>query len=1202
MSSAIISSEEETSTIGESNLADANDTMSIINIDEQIDTNIVETENNEIATISIVDEGIVNLVKINDEIASSSDISNDIEEKVTSILATESEIIIDVGKSSESEIKLDDTQLFGDTATSEIWLGTYPQSVTWQSDGSAYNIVEPIKWRKLSQNDTEALYIADKILDNVSYHTADENTTWADSGIHTWLNDTTANGFIGKAFTADQLDSTNGIIKQKTITTTDSADTNDKAFLLSKGEAENLFSNNSDRRVSGTEYAKTVLNDTGTLNVTGSYSPWWLRTPGTAGQDYAMHVSNGLGAGSIYENGAKVIGNTFGVRPAIYINLTSPLYKTSDNGVSWELNGGSFETNSQLWNSYTSYFGGQLLPTAFNFEAPAGKHFVAMSVNSEKSRIATLSIPDSQDDDITLEALWGETEDDKAISYDFGEANISDWSLLPRVYTPGTSKLLPNRHDLSAYITHPSGYPFAGFAKSGTTDIITYIKNSETEDITLVPVWGVCIEYYEQATDTIATANILRNTDGSGTIATYPWDVKPTWTRTGYDFVQWRDKQTGVAITDLNIAAGNMDDVEIYPEWYERPPALDTIWLGTYPQNDTTGAKVEPIKWRKLSQNDTEALYIADKILDNVSYYTSYGSVRWDGSLIHSWLNDTSATGFIGKAFTTNQLDDTNGIVLEKTIQTQDSYNTNDKAFLLSIDEATNLFVDADARKASGTEYAKNKNNGGDTLLIDGSGNSTWWLRSPAALPGYARTVNAEWDLTYSFDRVDCKTNGVRPAIYINLTSPLYKTSDNGVSWDLNGGSFATNSTLWESMNTYFGGQALPTADNFIVPTGKYFIGVSINTETKSTINTIIPDDQEGNITLKPLFGDNVNDKIINYDFGSGTFTDWSLLPGNYTPGTAKALPTKFDLARYITPPADQEFKGFAKSGTTATISEIAASETADINLVAIYGDRPNITWTMGAGSLAPEVESTYISGVGCTLPSQNKVTPPSGYRFDHWILRVGSTDTEPATSIPATIDVNVEVIAVYSAAPTPTPTPDPKPYNPGGGSSGGGGGGGGGVISAIQNQIMTTISIDQIKILKAAINSNEVTWIYDPIMNTFKMNITAGGKTVPAISGFYLINSVVEQNINGTIVNTIATNTYYFDKDGNMITGWIKTNPDNKWYFLDNAKNVREGSMVFGWYKVQNDWYYFDKDGAMLVNTITPDGYAVGSDGRWIQ
>ena len=57
------SSEEETSTTGESNLVDANDTTSEINIDEQIDTNIVETENSEIATISIVDEGIVNIVK-----------------------------------------------------------------------------------------------------------------------------------------------------------------------------------------------------------------------------------------------------------------------------------------------------------------------------------------------------------------------------------------------------------------------------------------------------------------------------------------------------------------------------------------------------------------------------------------------------------------------------------------------------------------------------------------------------------------------------------------------------------------------------------------------------------------------------------------------------------------------------------------------------------------------------------------------------------------------------------------------------------------------------------------------------------------------------------------------------------------------------------------------------------------------------------
>ena len=71
-----------------------------------------------------------------DETASSSDLSDDVEEE-TSTLATESEII-DIDKSSISEIKLDDTlplfgatPLFCDTAPSEIWLGTYPQSVTW---------------------------------------------------------------------------------------------------------------------------------------------------------------------------------------------------------------------------------------------------------------------------------------------------------------------------------------------------------------------------------------------------------------------------------------------------------------------------------------------------------------------------------------------------------------------------------------------------------------------------------------------------------------------------------------------------------------------------------------------------------------------------------------------------------------------------------------------------------------------------------------------------------------------------------------------------------------------------------------------------------------------------------------------------------------------------------------------------------------
>ena len=41
---------------------------------------------------------------------------------------------------------------------------------------------------------------------------------------------------------------------------------------------------------------------------------------------------------------------------------------------------------------------------------------------------------------------------------------------------------------------------------------------------------------------------------------------------------------------------------------------------------------------------------------------------------------------------------------------------------------------------------------------------------------------------------------------------------------------------------------------------------------------------------------------------------------------------------------------------------------------------------------------------------------------------------------------------------------------------------------------------------------------------------------------------------------------------------------------------------MVVGWRNVLGSWYYFAADGAMLINTITPDGFIVGADDKWIQ
>ena len=71
-----------------------------------------------------------------------------------------------------------------------------------------------------------------------------------------------------------------------------------------------------------------------------------------------------------------------------------------------------------------------------------------------------------------------------------------------------------------------------------------------------------------------------------------------------------------------------------------------------------------------------------------------------------------------------------------------------------------------------------------------------------------------------------------------------------------------------------------------------------------------------------------------------------------------------------------------------------------------------------------------------------------------------------------------------------------------------------------------------------------------------------------------------------------IGNQTYYFDSNGYMLTGWQKIK--GNYYFFNTS-----GAMV------TNAWvgnYYLGSDGIMLTNTTTPDGHHVGADGAWMQ
>lgn len=75
----------------------------------------------------------------------------------------------------------------------------------------------------------------------------------------------------------------------------------------------------------------------------------------------------------------------------------------------------------------------------------------------------------------------------------------------------------------------------------------------------------------------------------------------------------------------------------------------------------------------------------------------------------------------------------------------------------------------------------------------------------------------------------------------------------------------------------------------------------------------------------------------------------------------------------------------------------------------------------------------------------------------------------------------------------------------------------------------------------------------------------------------------------------------YFLDYNtGEMKTGWF-LDKNGKWYFLDNTKSLSEGQMKTGWNWIDGYCYYMAPSGETYINSITPDGYTVNSQGQWV-
>ena len=203
--------------------------------------------------------------------------------------------------------------------------------------------------------------------------------------------------------------------------------------------------------------------------------------------------------------------------------------------------------------------------------------------------------------------------------------------------------------------------------------------------------------------------------------------------------------------------------------------------------------KYQPIKWRVLSVNGSEAFLLADKALDDKQYHTKYESVTWEGSTIRSWLNgynasaniqnqDYSSGNFIDTAFGTSEKQ----AIKETYVKNKDDLewdtdggnNTYDKVFLLSGSEVYNdkygficiSYETHETNSACSSVYAKAM--GTYSGIFDSdiyAGNCWWWLRSPGYNSHYADGVDYD-GIVYRCSMVNNPSRGVRPVLNLNLT------------------------------------------------------------------------------------------------------------------------------------------------------------------------------------------------------------------------------------------------------------------------------------------------------------------------------------------------------------------------------------------------------------------------------------------------
>ena len=588
---------------------------------------------------------------------------------------------------------------------------------------------EPMKWQVLSYDSTtgEAVVLSKSIIDSQQYYyttssrTIDGKTVYANnyehSDIRTWLNDT----FYNTAFSASEKNAIVATTLDNSAYSTDyskydSNSTTDNVWLLSYSEVQNTaYGFTSDYCDTETRQATgTAYALSQGFCKRGGNSGWHLRS---ADSDfyYACYVDYD---GSV-SNGIVYI-TCYGVRPALTLNLTS------DCDHAWET---TVTSPTCTDTGYTTYY------------------------CTKCSR--------SYDDNFT-----------DALGHDFSEKIIDEEYLAT-----------------AATVTSPAKYYYDCSRCDTMSDTDTFEDGDPLKTSYYV---GDIVEFgsYPQSEVTDAPLKSTLTSKAGST---------DSWTSYGYYFgnEQYEEVQSDyMKYTDIEYDGAKYRGVyftQYRPYWTFFPPIDNDGYVYShqvsngYSTSTIYWFKYEPMEWQVLSYNSTtgEAIVLSKSIIDSQQYYnnidlltsrtidgeTVYAN-NYEHSDIRTWLNDT----FYNTAFGTSEKNAIVATTLDNSAY--DTYfsmfssnSTTDNVWLLSYSEAKKTaygFISDTERQATGTAYALCQG----LLKYSSDGCSSWRLRSAGGSHYIACIV--DYDGTVNGSSVNYTSDGVRPALTLNLTAEIF--------------------------------------------------------------------------------------------------------------------------------------------------------------------------------------------------------------------------------------------------------------------------------------------------------------------------------------------------------------------------------------------------------------------------------------------